>query len=198
MTAPRRSGEIGRRTSLRGWRPKGRGGSSPPFDTIVWRCFRRSEGLRRVWITRSAGYLSSFCQRLRLIEAPSDVSGPQFSNRARRCFGCEVAGISNKGHDGYMMGAPHTRIDGTIVSHMETRIVPAGQFTATFFLAPADGTEHAVVASAEVVEQGTRRTTSSTSRYRTSTIRRGGRGRDGTSYERGPRQHQFRPAGAHL
>ncbi len=32
---PRRSGEIGRRTSLRGWRSKGRRGSSPLFDTIT-------------------------------------------------------------------------------------------------------------------------------------------------------------------
>ena len=30
---PRRSGGIGRRTSLRGWRPQGCGGSSPPSDT---------------------------------------------------------------------------------------------------------------------------------------------------------------------
>ena len=32
---PRRSGEIGRRASLRGWSSKGGGGSSPPFDTII-------------------------------------------------------------------------------------------------------------------------------------------------------------------
>ena len=31
----RRSGGIGRRASLRGWCPQGRGGSSPPSDTIV-------------------------------------------------------------------------------------------------------------------------------------------------------------------
>ena len=31
---PRRSGGIGRRASLRGWCPQGRGGSSPPSDTI--------------------------------------------------------------------------------------------------------------------------------------------------------------------
>ena len=30
---PRRSGGIGRRASLRGWCPQGRGGSSPPSDT---------------------------------------------------------------------------------------------------------------------------------------------------------------------
>jgi hypothetical protein len=35
LCGPRRSGEIGRRTSLRGWRSKGRGGSSPPFDTTT-------------------------------------------------------------------------------------------------------------------------------------------------------------------
>ncbi len=30
----RRSGGIGRRASLRGWCPQGRGGSSPPSDTL--------------------------------------------------------------------------------------------------------------------------------------------------------------------
>src|SRR5690349_16245172 len=30
----RRSGGIGRRASLRGWCPQGRGGSSPPSDTV--------------------------------------------------------------------------------------------------------------------------------------------------------------------
>ena len=38
---PRRSGGIGRRASLRSWCPKGRGGSSPPSDT-VW-CPETSE-----------------------------------------------------------------------------------------------------------------------------------------------------------
>ena len=33
----RRSGGIGRRASLRGWCPQGRGGSSPPSDTIKTR-----------------------------------------------------------------------------------------------------------------------------------------------------------------
>lgn len=33
---PRRSGGIGRRASLRGWCPKGCGGSSPPSDTTQW------------------------------------------------------------------------------------------------------------------------------------------------------------------
>src|SRR2546421_1130163 len=37
---PRRSGGIGRRASLRGWCPSGRGGSSPPSDTA----FRGSRG----------------------------------------------------------------------------------------------------------------------------------------------------------
>ena len=35
IACPRRSGGIGRRASLRGWCPTGRGGSSPPSDTFA-------------------------------------------------------------------------------------------------------------------------------------------------------------------
>jgi GNAT superfamily N-acetyltransferase len=46
----RRSGGIGRRASLRGWCPQGRGGSSPPSDTIETRLLESNllvEDLRR-------------------------------------------------------------------------------------------------------------------------------------------------------
>ena len=53
---PRRSGEIGRRASLRGWCPKGRGGSSPPFDTKqMFDC----QGSRTV---RACGSTEAVCQ----------------------------------------------------------------------------------------------------------------------------------------
>src|SRR5436190_3502625 len=52
VSAPRRSGGIGRRASLRGWCPTGRGGSSPPSDTCIsyTRCRLDNEvvGARRV------------------------------------------------------------------------------------------------------------------------------------------------------
>src|SRR5438445_13682687 len=62
VSGPRRSGGIGRRASLRGWCPTGRGGSSPPSDTA----FRGSRGQRPTF------YGSEWCPG---IGSPTHVLG---------------------------------------------------------------------------------------------------------------------------
>ena len=54
VDGPRRSGGIGRRASLRGWCPQGRGGSSPPSDTNRCSIDLRSDRHRDVTRCRSA------------------------------------------------------------------------------------------------------------------------------------------------
>src|ERR1700679_4220901 len=60
----RRSGGIGRRASLRGWCPQGRGGSSPPSDTIKTRVLHPGQGDDAVRQTADTSCVASKTERL--------------------------------------------------------------------------------------------------------------------------------------